>query len=629
MGDAFDELIARARHGDETAFVRVFRDVQPGLLAFLRVRDPGSEEDLASETWSEVARGLARFTGDERGFRGWVFTIARQRAIDAARSRARRPVSVAETSIDAQRVDVSHDPADLVEAADTTRRALRLLAALPAGAGRGRHAPRGGGALERRGGADRRQERGSGPGHRAPGPEEARRPDRRGGAARCNGAAVMNALDDVMHDHAGEPLSAHQAEALLSRTQVIDGGSLAVRELDALLQSLLEPDLEGPVLGEAAALAAFRGVAPAMPARGSHLRLVKPGRRGVVAVGVAAAVLVGASGAAAAYTGHLPDGLQGLAHRAVGAPAATGRLPEVAVVAPPKAAPTGQSSTAHGPQTPGGVPATTPSRSGASPEIHPATPPATSSALFGLCRKVDRTGSDRVINPKSAAHLQLAAAAAAQGQSIVGVLRDGDPPGRRRRPGSPGLMGTWRSPRWRGDPRQRIAEWPRPAGKPDEHAEGEAGDDARRQADHRRGPPSAPGREDQDAVPPRRRDRIPGALGGVWPRARSPRVCRSAEVRGAANSAKCRRTGCPGTIRGWWTRTTAVSAVTRERLAQVVIRRRGWLAGLGDLVSDLEDEWGIHVGEPLLHGSGGGYVARARDGADRPVVSRSLSRARR
>lgn len=66
--------------------------------------------------------------------------------------------------------------------------------------------------------------------------------------------------------------------------------------------------------------------------------------------------------------------------------------------------------------------------------------------------------------------------------------------------------------------------------------------------------------------------------------------------------------------------TAAVSAVTKERLAQLGDAGTAWLAGLGDLVADLEGEWGIHVGEPLLHGSGGGYVARARDGADRPVV---------
>ena len=51
---------------------------------------PGSGEDLTSETWLRVVGGLARFSGDERAFRAWVFTIARHRAVDRWRRRARR-----------------------------------------------------------------------------------------------------------------------------------------------------------------------------------------------------------------------------------------------------------------------------------------------------------------------------------------------------------------------------------------------------------------------------------------------------------------------------------------------------------------------------------------------------------
>src|SRR5206468_8083246 len=39
-----------------------------------------------------VVRDLAGFRGDADDFRGWLFTIARHRAIDAGRSRTRRPV---------------------------------------------------------------------------------------------------------------------------------------------------------------------------------------------------------------------------------------------------------------------------------------------------------------------------------------------------------------------------------------------------------------------------------------------------------------------------------------------------------------------------------------------------------
>jgi len=55
-----------------------------------------------------------------------------------------------------------------------------------------------------------------------------------------------------------------------------------------------------------------------------------------------------------------------------------------------------------------------------------------------------------------------------------------------------------------------------------------------------------------------------------------------------------------------------VSAVTREKLAQLGEPGSAWLAGLDDLVADLERAWGIHVGDALLQGSGGGYVAQAR-----------------
>jgi RNA polymerase sigma-70 factor, ECF subfamily len=47
-------------------------------------------DDLAAEVWLAVARGLDRFDGDERGFRGWLFTIARHRLVEHRRRQARR-----------------------------------------------------------------------------------------------------------------------------------------------------------------------------------------------------------------------------------------------------------------------------------------------------------------------------------------------------------------------------------------------------------------------------------------------------------------------------------------------------------------------------------------------------------
>jgi RNA polymerase sigma-70 factor, ECF subfamily len=59
---------------------------QPGAL----LHPSNAAEDVASETWLEVVRGLGQFTGDEAGFRSWGFAIACHRALDDRRRRARR-----------------------------------------------------------------------------------------------------------------------------------------------------------------------------------------------------------------------------------------------------------------------------------------------------------------------------------------------------------------------------------------------------------------------------------------------------------------------------------------------------------------------------------------------------------
>lgn len=53
-----------------------------------RAREP---EDLTSEVFLGVFRGLAKFEGTEQKFRSWVFTIAHRRLQDERRSAARRP----------------------------------------------------------------------------------------------------------------------------------------------------------------------------------------------------------------------------------------------------------------------------------------------------------------------------------------------------------------------------------------------------------------------------------------------------------------------------------------------------------------------------------------------------------
>jgi RNA polymerase sigma-70 factor (ECF subfamily) len=130
IGPLFPKLLAAAQHGDEGAFAALWRDLQPAVLRYFQVVAGEAAEDLAADTWVSVIRGLGRFRGDERAFRGWVFTVARHRAIDWRRQAARRPTRSVPVEQLAER-PTPDDPVAAVLEAQSTRAALALLAELP------------------------------------------------------------------------------------------------------------------------------------------------------------------------------------------------------------------------------------------------------------------------------------------------------------------------------------------------------------------------------------------------------------------------------------------------------------------------------------------------------------------
>lgn len=85
--------VRAARGGDEAAFRYLYREVQPGLLRYLRGLVGEDAEDIASETWLQIARDIRTFRDEGAGFRGWVATIGRHRALDHLRRNQRRPVA--------------------------------------------------------------------------------------------------------------------------------------------------------------------------------------------------------------------------------------------------------------------------------------------------------------------------------------------------------------------------------------------------------------------------------------------------------------------------------------------------------------------------------------------------------
>lgn len=89
-GPVFDEVLAAAQAGAAWAFEVLYRDLAPTVTGYLRMHGAPEPDDLASETFLDVFRGLAGFSGDEQGLRSWVFTIAHRRLVDDRRRRGRR-----------------------------------------------------------------------------------------------------------------------------------------------------------------------------------------------------------------------------------------------------------------------------------------------------------------------------------------------------------------------------------------------------------------------------------------------------------------------------------------------------------------------------------------------------------
>ncbi len=127
---ALSAAVSAVQEGDEDAFRVLYRAIQPGLIRYLWVQVGDAAEDVASETWLQVARDLRKFRGDAVGFRGWVATIARHRAVDYVRHQRRMPPTggMLEEAAEQQAPD---DTAGSAIDAMSTRAALALIARLP------------------------------------------------------------------------------------------------------------------------------------------------------------------------------------------------------------------------------------------------------------------------------------------------------------------------------------------------------------------------------------------------------------------------------------------------------------------------------------------------------------------
>lgn len=129
-GTELSAVVSAAREGSQEAFRVLYREVQPGLLRYLRGLVGAEAEDLASETWLQVARDIRSFRDEGVGFRGWVVRIARHRALDHVRRTKRRPVTGVSTEVLGD-LPAGQDTAEQAIRAISTDAAIAFIATLP------------------------------------------------------------------------------------------------------------------------------------------------------------------------------------------------------------------------------------------------------------------------------------------------------------------------------------------------------------------------------------------------------------------------------------------------------------------------------------------------------------------
>jgi len=91
LGENFEPALNAAKAGADWAWASLYRDLAGPVTGYLASRGAPEPEDLAAETFLQVARNIQSFEGREEAFRSWVFVIAHRRLIDQRRKKGREP----------------------------------------------------------------------------------------------------------------------------------------------------------------------------------------------------------------------------------------------------------------------------------------------------------------------------------------------------------------------------------------------------------------------------------------------------------------------------------------------------------------------------------------------------------
>jgi RNA polymerase sigma factor (sigma-70 family) len=129
LTEDFARVLNAARNGSQDAWTRLYRAYAPGIRGYLRSRGAAEPDDLTGEVFLHVVRALPTFTGEERDFRAWIFTIAHNRFLDERRAAARRRADPSPVEAIHSRALIGDVESDALRQLETDR-ILRLIGSL-------------------------------------------------------------------------------------------------------------------------------------------------------------------------------------------------------------------------------------------------------------------------------------------------------------------------------------------------------------------------------------------------------------------------------------------------------------------------------------------------------------------
>jgi RNA polymerase sigma-70 factor (ECF subfamily) len=125
------DIVLRARAGDESSFNSLYHWYYADIYRHLvwMVGDPEDVSDLTQETFCRAWRGLAGMY-DGRRFRGWLYRIATNAALDHLRRKTSSPLGWGNPGEDAPNKDTDHFEGQ-VEERELIKQALKQVAPKP------------------------------------------------------------------------------------------------------------------------------------------------------------------------------------------------------------------------------------------------------------------------------------------------------------------------------------------------------------------------------------------------------------------------------------------------------------------------------------------------------------------